>query len=140
MGATRSLCLLVLSVASACVFPERRRLPEMRVQLLQGPIPVRQAKVGYSWAWGQEACDESLTEISADEGGRFVLAAESTWGIGTITPIPDFGRPGWQLCFETAAGERRYFSVWADPTDVTTVMCDLRRPKSRDVCEVLLRQ
>ncbi len=133
----RSLCALMLATASSCVFPARHRLPETHVQLLDGSVPVREGKIGYSWGWGKEACDESLKVVSADDQGQFVLPAESSWGIGAITPIPDFGRPGWQLCFETPSRERRYFSIWAEPTDVTTVRCDLGRPKSFDVCEVL---
>ena len=137
MTTSRALCLLILVVGSACVFPARRTLPEMHVQLLDGAMPVHEAKVGYSWRWGAEACDESLNLIHADGDGMFILPAQSSWGIGAITPIPDFGRPGWQLCFETYAGDRRYFSVWAEPTARTTVRCDLGRARSLDICEVL---
>jgi hypothetical protein len=137
MRTIRSIWLLTLVAASACVFPERHRLPEMHVQLVDGSFAVHEAKVGYSWRWGQEACDQSINVIHADDHGQFVLPAQSSWGMGFIVPIPDFGRPGWQLCFKTPTGERRYFSLWAEPNETTTVRCDLGRAKPLDVCEVL---
>jgi hypothetical protein len=129
--------VFILAAASACVFPERRPLPEMHVQLLDGSIPVREAKVGYSLRRDQQGCDQSLKLIKADDQGQFVLPARSEWGIGAITPIPDWGRPGWQLCFETTTSERRYFSMWAEPNALTTVRCDVRRPRTVNLCEVI---
>src|SRR6266516_6446447 len=77
-----SLCALMFVTASACVYPARHRLPELDVQLLDQAVPVREARVGYSWAWGQVACDQSLNAIHADTEGRFILPAKTSWGIG----------------------------------------------------------
>ena len=133
----KAACAVILGAASACVFPVRRKLPEMHVQLLDASAPVREAKVGYSWRWDQRGCDQSLKPVIADDHGEFVLPATSEWGIGAITPIPDWGRPGWQLCFETPTRTRRYFATWAEPNAVTTVRCDVARPTTINLCDVL---
>jgi len=128
---------MMLVSASGCVFPQRHSLPEIRGQLLRGPDPVTQAMVGYSWDWGEEACGQSLKAIVTESNGSFVLGSASTWGIGVITGVPDYGRGGWQLCFELPNGERRYFTTWWGRARVATVRCDLERPKTVDVCKLL---
>jgi hypothetical protein len=76
-----------------------------------------------------------LQSVRADDQGRLVLPSQSTWGVGVIAPIPDYGRPGWQVCFETPSGERRYYSVLGELRAPTTLACDLARPPEHDVCD-----
>lgn len=125
---------IVLSVTAGCVSPRRQTLPEIRGQLLDCGSPVPRAKVGYCWDWSEEACDESLRAMTTSADGRFTLPQQSGWGIGVITPIPDYGRAGWQLCFESPDGRRRYFRTWWERGGVANLTCDLGRDEADDVC------
>lgn len=133
----RWVCGPLIALASGCAFPGRHRLPELHVQLLDQSAPVSEAKVGYSWEWGQDACERSLEMVYPDPEGGFVLMAKSTWAIRFITPIPDYDRDGWQICLETPGGERHYYAGWAVPKQRMWIRCDLTRPTRPDVCEVI---
>jgi hypothetical protein len=121
--------MLALVAVSACVYPQHHRLAELRLALHDGDVPIREAKIGYSWVWGEEACDESLTLIQADEQGFFVVPDQSGWDVGTITPIPDHGRPGFQLCVETPTRGRRYLTAFGEVKEPITMRCDLGAPQ-----------
>jgi hypothetical protein len=123
-----------LSVHTGCVFPVRHRLPEVHARLLDGGVPLHQAKVGHSWGWIEKECEESLQRVSTDAEGQFVLSPRSSWGVGVITPIPDYGRPGWQLCIESPDGRRRYFKSSYVGDGVVAVTCDLARADDLDPC------
>lgn len=124
----------VLSLTVGCAFPQRRRLPEIRGQLLDAGAPVTQAKIGSCWDWSPEACDESLRAVALSIDGKFVLSPRSEWGIGVLLPIPDYGRPGWQLCFESPDGRRRSFRTWWNAGEVANLTCDIGRAAGADVC------
>ena len=130
---------IVLSLTAGCVFSQRQKLPEIRGQLLDRGSPVAQAKVGYCWDWSEEACNESLRPIATSAEGRFTLPPQRAWGIGVITPIPDYGRAGWQLCFESPDGRRRYFRTWWERGAVADLTCDIGRAETDDVCTWLPR-
>ena len=133
----KALITILLALTAGCVYPQPRRLPEIRGQLLDGGSPVARAKIGYCWDWSKAACDESLRPITTAGDGRFVLPQHSGWGVGLITPFPDYGRAGWQLCFESPDGRRRYFRTWWENGGVANLSCDIGRAETEDVCSWL---
>lgn len=128
----------VLMIASGCVVPVRKTLPAIDGSLVDGITAVPGASVRYTWDFGPAACSESSTSTITDAAGHFEFVEERWWGIGVISPVPDIGRGGWQLCFEPPDGRARYFHILAEPRPVS-VTCDLARSESDRVCEVTWR-
>jgi len=134
---TTILGAALLSLTAGCVFPQRHRLPEIHGRLLDGGVPVGRAKVGYCWGWSKETCNDALQEIAPAAAGLFILPQQSKWGVGFITPIPDYGRAGWQLCFESLDGRRRYFRTWWEGGGVANLTCDIGLAETVDACSWL---
>jgi hypothetical protein len=128
----------VLVIASGCVVPVRKTLPAINGTLADGTTAVPGASVRYTWDFGPGACKESSMSTITDAAGHFQFVEERWWGIGVISPVPDIGRSGWQLCFESPDGRQRNFKIVTEPRPVS-VACDLARSESDRVCEVTWR-
>jgi len=130
--------LVVLMLAYGCVVPVRRTLPAVDGTLVNGIAAVPGARVGYTWDFDPVDCDSSSIATVTDADGHFEFVQERWWAVGVISPVPDIGRNGWQLCFESADGRARYFRILAEPQSVS-VACDLARTDSERLCEVTWR-
>lgn len=128
----------LLMIASGCVLPVRKALPAIDGTLTDGAVAVPGASVRYTWDFSPVACEESSTVALTDAAGHFAFVAERWWGVGVISPFPDVGRSGWQLCFEAPDGRARSFHILAEPRSAS-VACDLARAETDGVCEVTWR-